>query len=95
MSWLEASLYPKLLLAKETARYIRIKDNTQLRKTLKEIQQKFPDSLEAKCIFGMNNKLNYISVALRVFSEFLRVTKELHREPQIQSKNSSEKTISE
>ena len=46
-----SSLYPKLLVARETARYIRIKDNTQLRKTLKEIQQKFPDSLEAKMYF--------------------------------------------
>ena len=46
-----SSFYPKLLVARETARYIRIKDNTQLRKTLKEIQQKFPDSLEAKMYF--------------------------------------------
>ena len=47
----QSSFYPKLLVARETARYIRIKDNTQLRKTLKEIQQKFPDSLEAKMYF--------------------------------------------
>ncbi|MBE0539277.1 MAG: thioredoxin family protein [Ignavibacterium sp.] len=46
-----SSLYPKLLVARETARYIKIKDNSQLRKTLKEIQQKFPDSLEAKMYF--------------------------------------------
>lgn len=46
-----SSFYPKLLVARETARYIKIKDNTQLRKTLKEIQQKFPDSIEAKMYF--------------------------------------------
>jgi thioredoxin-related protein len=47
----QSSFYPKLLVARETARYIKIKDNSQLRKTLKEIQQKLPDSLEAKMYF--------------------------------------------
>ncbi len=46
-----SSLYPKLLVARETARYIKIKDNSQLKKSLKEIEQKFPDSLEAKMYF--------------------------------------------
>ena len=45
------SLYPKLLVARETAHYIKIKDNSQLKKTLKEIEQKFPESLEAKMYF--------------------------------------------
>lgn len=45
------SFYPKLLVARETAHYIKAKDNTQLKKTLKEIQQKFPESTEAKMYF--------------------------------------------
>jgi len=45
------SFYPKLLVAAETARYIKIKDNSQLRKTLKEIQNKHPESTEAKMYF--------------------------------------------
>jgi len=45
------SFYPKLLAARETAQYIKIKDNSQLKKTLKEIQQKFPESTEAKMYF--------------------------------------------
>ncbi|GAB4298519.1 MAG: hypothetical protein Kow0098_23870 [Ignavibacteriaceae bacterium] len=45
------SLYPKLLVARETAQYIKIKDNSQLKKTLKEIEQKFPESLESKMYF--------------------------------------------
>lgn len=47
----ETSLYPKLLVARETARYIKIKDNSQLRKTLKEIQSTHPNSTEAKMYF--------------------------------------------
>ncbi len=47
----QCSLYPKLLVAKETARYIKTKDNSQLKKSLKEIQQKFPESVEAKMYF--------------------------------------------
>ena len=45
------SFYPKLLVTKETARYIKIKDNSQLRKTLKEIQSTHPQSTEAKMYF--------------------------------------------
>jgi thioredoxin-related protein len=45
------SFYPKLLVARETARHIKIKDNSQLKKSLKEIQQKFPESLEARMYF--------------------------------------------
>lgn len=45
------SLYPRLLVTRETARYIKIKDNSQLRKTLKEIQNTHPHSTEAKMYF--------------------------------------------
>lgn len=45
------SFYPKLLLARETALYIKIKDNSQLKKMLKEIQNKYPESTEAKMYF--------------------------------------------
>jgi thioredoxin-related protein len=47
----DTSLYPKLLVAREIARYIKIKDNSQLKKTLKEIQNKHPGSTEAKMYF--------------------------------------------
>ena len=47
----ETTLYPKLLVARETARYIKIKDNSHLRKTLKEIQNTHPHSTEAKMYF--------------------------------------------
>jgi thioredoxin-related protein len=47
----DTSLYTKLLVARETARYIKIKDNSQLRKTLKEIQSKHPGSTEAKMYY--------------------------------------------
>lgn len=47
----ETSFYPKLIVARETARYIKIKDNTQLRKALKEIQHTHPQSTEAKMYF--------------------------------------------
>ena len=46
-----SSLYPKLLVARETARYIKTKDNSQLKKSLKDIQQKFPESVESKMYF--------------------------------------------
>lgn len=49
--FIQSSFYPKLLFARETARYIKTKDNLLLRKTLKEIQQNFPDSLEAKMYY--------------------------------------------
>ena len=45
------SFYPKLLVARETARYIKIKDNSQLMKTLMEIQNTHPQSTEAKMYF--------------------------------------------
>ncbi len=45
------SFYPKLLVARETARYIKTKDNSQLRKKLKEIQSKYPESTEATMYF--------------------------------------------
>jgi len=45
------SFYPKLLVARETAHYIKIKDNSQLKKILKEIQSKHPESTEAKMYF--------------------------------------------
>lgn len=47
----DTSFYPKLLVARETARYIKIKDNSKLKITLKDIQQKFPESVEAKMYF--------------------------------------------
>jgi thioredoxin-related protein len=45
------SLYPKLLVTSETASYIKIKDNSRLRKTLKEIQSSHPQSTEAEMYF--------------------------------------------
>jgi len=47
----KTSFYPKLLAARETARYIKIKDNSQLRKTLKELQSTHSQSTEAKMYF--------------------------------------------
>lgn len=47
----ETSLYPNLLVARETARYITIKDNSQLKKVLKEIQISHPKSTEAHMYF--------------------------------------------
>lgn len=47
----DTSLCPKLLVARETARYIKMKDNLQLRNTLKEIQSTHPYSTEAKMYF--------------------------------------------
>lgn len=51
MELAQTSFYPKLLVARETARYIKIKDNSQLKKTLKEFQSKYPESTEAKMYF--------------------------------------------
>ncbi|MCZ7608972.1 MAG: thioredoxin family protein [Ignavibacterium sp.] len=42
------SSFPKLLLQRELARYIKTKDNSILRQTLKDIQKDFPYSLESK-----------------------------------------------
>lgn len=47
----DTSFYPKLLVVRETAQYIKIKDNSQLRKTLKEIQNDYPKSTEAKMYY--------------------------------------------
>lgn len=47
----KTSFYPNLLVARETARYIKTKDNSQLKRSIKEIQNKFPESTEAKMYF--------------------------------------------
>lgn len=47
----KTSFYAKLLVARETARYIKIKDNSRLKTALKEIQNKYPESTEAKMYF--------------------------------------------
>lgn len=44
-------LLPKVLLQRGIAAYIKTKDNPAFRQTLKEIQNKYPDSLEAKMYF--------------------------------------------
>ncbi len=45
------SFYPKLLVAREKARYIKTKDNSKLKELMKEIIHKYPDSTEAKMYF--------------------------------------------
>ncbi|MDT3694777.1 MAG: thioredoxin family protein [Ignavibacterium sp.] len=45
------SSFPKLLLQRELARYIKTKDNSILRQTLKDIEKDFPQSLESKMNF--------------------------------------------
>lgn len=45
------SLLPKLLIQRELARYIKTKDNSELKKTLKEIQNDFPATAEAKMYY--------------------------------------------
>ncbi len=47
----DSSLYQNLLVQREIARYIKTKNNTPLKETLKEIQAKYPDSLESKMYF--------------------------------------------
>jgi thioredoxin-related protein len=49
-----SSSLPKLLIQRELARYIKTKHNSPLKKTLKDIQNNFPDSLEAKMDFWDN-----------------------------------------
>lgn len=44
-------LYPKLLLQIAVAKYIKTKNKAEFKQTLKEIQDKYPDSLEAKMYF--------------------------------------------
>jgi thioredoxin-related protein len=51
---IDTSFYPKLLVAIETARYIKTKDNTQLKKTLLEIKNTHPYSTESKMYFWDN-----------------------------------------
>lgn len=43
----DSSLLPKLLLQRELARFIKTKDNSKLKETLKDIQIKFPQALES------------------------------------------------
>lgn len=45
------NLLPKLLVQRELAQFIKSKDNSVLRKTLKNIQIEFPDTLEAKMYY--------------------------------------------
>lgn len=45
------SFYPKLLVVREIAQYIRTKNNLPLREILKEIQKSHPSSLEAKMYY--------------------------------------------
>ncbi|MDZ7763720.1 MAG: thioredoxin family protein [Melioribacteraceae bacterium] len=47
----KSALLPKVLVQKGIAEYIKSKDNKTFRQTMKEIQNKFPDSLEAKMYF--------------------------------------------
>ncbi|VAX28986.1 thioredoxin-like protein [hydrothermal vent metagenome] len=47
----DAALLPKLLATKGIAAYIKTKDKETFMKTMKEIQQKYPESLEAKMYF--------------------------------------------
>ena len=44
-------MFPKLLAQNGIANYIKSKDKSTFMKTMKEIQQKYPDSLEAKMYF--------------------------------------------
>lgn len=46
-----SSSFPKLLLQRELARYIKTKDNSKLRQTLRDIQKDYPQTLEAKMYY--------------------------------------------
>lgn len=50
-SFENSALMPKLLVQKGIAEYIKTKDNPAFRKILKEIQNKYPNSVEAKMYF--------------------------------------------
>jgi len=50
-SFENSALLPKVLVQKGIAEYIKSKDNMEFRETMKEIQNKYPDSLEAKMYF--------------------------------------------
>ncbi|MCU0343983.1 MAG: thioredoxin family protein [Ignavibacterium sp.] len=43
-----SSSLPKLLIQRELARYIKTKDNSILKQTLKDIEKDYPETLEAK-----------------------------------------------
>lgn len=47
----DSALLPKVLVQRGIAEYIKSKDNPTFRKTMKEIQDKYPNSLEAKMYF--------------------------------------------
>ncbi len=47
----KCTFYPAMLVIREKARYIKTRDNSLLKKTLKEIQHKYPESSEAKMYF--------------------------------------------
>ena len=47
----EAALFSKALVQKGIAEYIKTKDNPSFREKMKEIQDKYPNSLEAKMYF--------------------------------------------
>lgn len=48
---INTSFYPNLLVVRETSRYIKTKDNVQLKKVLREIQNSHPHSTVAKMYF--------------------------------------------
>ncbi|MBZ0179430.1 MAG: thioredoxin family protein [Melioribacteraceae bacterium] len=50
-SFKDSALLPKVLVQRGIAEYIKTKDNPAFRKTMKEIQNKYPHSLEAKMYF--------------------------------------------
>lgn len=50
-SFKESVLYPKAIMQRGIAEYIKTKDNPAFRKTMKELQDKYPNSLEAKMYF--------------------------------------------
>lgn len=50
-SFKDAALLPKVLVQNGIAEYIKSKDNPAFRKKMKEIKDKFPNSLEAKMYF--------------------------------------------
>ncbi len=55
-----SALLPKVLVQRGIAEYIKTKDNPAFRKTMKEIQNKYPHSLEAKMYFWEEYRLKRI-----------------------------------
>ncbi len=47
----DSALLPEVLVQRGIAEYIKTKDNPTFRKKMKEIQEKYPNSLEAKMYF--------------------------------------------